>query len=204
MAEPAPKPALSTSSGTPPGAAPPVRATDDPFAAFTPLGNLSSFAEQLFKVSEHTQLFEEFSLDEIAIMGPHMQVYRAEAGQAIISEGDTHDFLVVLLDGMVDVIKRDREGQAKRIAVVVAGQSLGEMSMIDGEPRFATCVAVEPTTFAELSRSEIQLLLDTQPKLAAKIMLKLIFLLAGRLRQTSVKLVNAIEGPPPAPPKMFE
>jgi CRP/FNR family transcriptional regulator, cyclic AMP receptor protein len=180
-----------------------IAATTDPFARFTALGEATAFSERLWEVSEHTQLFEEFSREEMAQIGPHMRVYKVAANEPIINEGETGDYLVVLLHGMVDVIKKDREGHVKRIAVVVAGQSLGEMSMIDGEPRFASCVALEETTFAVLTRPELQSILNSAPKLAAKILLKLMFLLAGRLRQTSAKLVNLIEGDPtPRPPRV--
>lgn len=65
--------------------------------------------------------------------------------------------------------------------------------MIDGEARFASCTAIEDTTYAYLSRPSLQSLIVSEPRLAAKILMKLVFMLSQRLRQTSSKLVNFIE-----------
>ncbi len=48
----------------------------------------------------------------------------------------------------MEVFKQDRCNTPKLIASVEAGKTLGEMSMIDGAPRVATCVAAEPCVIA--------------------------------------------------------
>ena len=81
----------------------------------------------------------------------------------------------------------------KLIATVDAGKTLGEMSMIDGEPRFATCVAAEPCVIAVLSRENLARIILEQPILGAKILMELVLMLSQRLRQTSVKLVSLMD-----------
>ncbi len=163
------------------------------FPDFESLGDGAAYADKIREVTPHNALFDDFNIDDLRQLGPFMQVYRAPAHAVIIAEGDHGDFMVFIIDGEVDVTKKDRWEMVKRIAVVLPGQALGEMSMIDGEARFATCAAIEPTTFAVLTRPALQELINDQPRIAGKIMMKLVFMLSQRLRQTSAKLVNYIE-----------
>ncbi len=73
------------------------------------------------------------------------------------------------------------------------GMTLGEMSMIDGEPRFATCIASHPTTFAVLTRDNMAKNILDHSGLGAKILVKMVTMLSLRLRQTSARLLRAME-----------
>ena len=63
----------------------------------------------------------------------------------------------------------------------------------DGEPRFASCVALEPTRVAILGREAMTALFDAQPALGNRVLLRLAQLLSERLRQASAKLVSYVE-----------
>ncbi|HEY7241588.1 MAG TPA: cyclic nucleotide-binding protein, partial [Burkholderiales bacterium] len=65
--------------------------------------------------------------------------------------------------------------------------------MIDGEPRFATCVAVEPTLVAVLNRENLARIIVEQPLLGAKLLMELVLMLSQRLRATSGKLLDLID-----------
>ena len=166
---------------------------DPLFPEFRALGDATPFAAQIRSVVGHNALFDDFNEADLRQLGPFMRVYVSPPGGVIIREGDPGDFMLFIIAGLVDVTKTDRWGTVKRIAVVKDGQALGEMSMIDGEARFASCSAIEETTFAYLSRPSLQKLITGEPRLAAKILMKLVFILSQRLRQTSLKLVNYIE-----------
>ena len=73
------------------------------------------------------------------------------------------------------------------------GATLGEMSMIDGEPRFATCIAIDTTTIAVFGRNSMVKIIMEEPALGAKILIKLVTLLSQRLRETSVSLLQHLE-----------
>jgi CRP-like cAMP-binding protein len=75
------------------------------------------------------------------------------------------------------------------MATAGPGMTLGEMSMIDGEPRFATCLAIEPTTIAVLTRDEMARIIIERPAIGSKILINLVTLLSQRLRRTSSKLL---------------
>jgi CRP-like cAMP-binding protein len=151
------------------------------------------FAEAIHKLVANAPLLEDFTLAEITALGAYMPVYEAPAGTSIITEGETGDFMILLITGSVDVMRLDRQGRPSRIAVVNEGHALGEMSMIDGEPRFASCISLEQTCFAVLTRETLALLVHRRPELGAKILVKLVQMLAQRLRNTTTKLVMAME-----------
>ncbi|MEZ5658807.1 MAG: cyclic nucleotide-binding domain-containing protein [Burkholderiaceae bacterium] len=158
-----------------------------------PVGRASEYSEQIYNLMAKTPLFSGLDPDETRKLGAFMYVYEAPAGVTLIQEGEVGDFMMLLMSGMVDVLRRNRYNYPSRIAVAHSGHALGEMSMFDGEPRFASCVTLEQCRVAVLTRDAMMLVLSDEPKLGNKIMLKLVQLLSERLRQTSAKLVSYLE-----------
>jgi len=153
------------------------------------LGDAMQFAGRIHDLITFSPLFENFNLTEIRLLSQFMQVYRTEPGTEIIREGEAGDFMVFLIEGRIEVFKQDRWDAPRLIALIAPGQSFGEMSMIDGEPRFASCVAAEPCTIAVLSRDSLARIILEQTTLGGKILMELVLMLSQRLRQTSSRLL---------------
>ncbi|HEX2544583.1 MAG TPA: cyclic nucleotide-binding domain-containing protein [Ramlibacter sp.] len=148
---------------------------------------------------EHSFLLQEFSPQEVDVLGSLMLHVRAKPGQMLIVEGDASDWLMLLLSGTVDVGKRitpeghrEERGDNTRLAVLRPGTVLGEMSMFDGEPRYASCWALGDVEAAVLDRAAVARLIRSRPEIGAKLLVKLTQLLAQRLRNTSSKLVKVL------------
>jgi CRP-like cAMP-binding protein len=157
------------------------------------LGDATKFAGQIQALIPKCTLLEHFSLSEVSTLAHFMDVYRAEAAMEIIREGDGGDFMLMLVEGRVEVLKRDRWNTPQLLATVDAGRTLGEMSMIDGEARFATCVAAERTLIAVLDRESLARIIVEQPLLGAKILMELVLMLSQRLRATSARLLGLLD-----------
>jgi CRP/FNR family cyclic AMP-dependent transcriptional regulator len=157
------------------------------------LGDATRFAAKIHGMTLYSPLLENFNLPEIRLLAHFMQVYRAPAGAEIIREGEPGDFMMLLVEGRIEVMKQDRWNAPRLIAVLEAGSTLGEMSMIDGEPRFATCIAAEGTLVAVLSREALARIILEQPILGAKVLMELALMLSQRLRQTSVRLITYLD-----------
>jgi CRP-like cAMP-binding protein len=157
------------------------------------LGVAREHAIEIHRMIERAPIIEDFTLAEVTELGEHMPVYEADPGVCIIGEGEVGDFMFLVISGSIDVVRRDRRGNPSRIAVVHQGHSLGEMSMLDGEPRFASCIALESTRFAVLTRETLAQLINDKPRLGAKMLMKLVHMLAQRLRNTSSHLVEKLE-----------
>ena len=79
-----------------------------------------------------------------------------------------------------------------RVGVVRRGTALGEMSLLDGEPRYASCTAIEQVEAAVLGRQAIGLLVRDHPAVAAKLLVNITQLMAQRLRNTSNQLIKLL------------
>jgi len=157
------------------------------------LGDATKFAARIQGLIPKCTLLENFSHAEVSSLANFMDVYRAEAGMEIIGEGDGGDLMLMLIEGKVKVFKRDRWNTPQLLATVDGGHTLGEMSMIDGEARFATCVAAATTLFAVLTREALARIIVEQPLLGAKILMELVLMLSQRLRATSERLLGLLD-----------
>lgn len=160
-------------------------------------------------------LLEDCTLDEADLLGAGLLRVRAGPGQVLVNEGDAGNWMMLVLSGTVDVTRRGRGraapnaaahavagadalalgpcGEIIRLAVLRAGAAFGEMSMLDGEPRNATCTAIETVDVAVITRPAIARLIDNHPAVGAKLLVKLTQLLAQRLRHTSNQVVRLLE-----------
>lgn len=157
------------------------------------LGNATPFAAQLHAMLPYSPLFEDLSVAEVGLMSPFMQVYRAQAGQEVLREGDVGDFMLFVIEGRIEVFKQASSNLPHLIAVVATGKTLGEMSLIDGDPRSATCIADAGTVIGVLTRESLARIILEQPILGAKILMALVVMLSQRLRTTSAQLLVSLE-----------
>ena len=56
-------------------------------------------------------------------------------------EGQPSDSMFVTMEGSVQVLKRDTTGTEKELAVIPAPSMIGQMGLVDGSARSATCRA---------------------------------------------------------------
>lgn len=154
------------------------------------LGAASRYAEEVFEVISRGPLFEEFSHQEVEALCQFMHCFAAPRDTALLKEGDNGDYLLIILSGEVDVRKQNPQGQTVSIATVSPGASLGEMSLLDGENRFASCVTLQPTDFAVMTRSDLNEILITYPRLANKLLIRIMQILVARLRETGKRLLT--------------
>lgn len=171
-----------------------VTDSNNPYSQLQCLGSAFQYFDEILSI-EHVKLFEDFSNVEIEALCRYMTCYAAPTGSRLLKEGDQGDFLLLILTGKVAVLKQDASG-SHRLAVAEPGVTLGEMSLIDGEPRFASCDTIVPTDFAVLSRASLNAILVQMPRLGNKLLLVLLQIMTTRLRETSVKLFPKMTSEP--------
>ena len=157
------------------------------------MGSCANLLERGPQLLRNAALLEDFKPEEVSSLGAAMLLVRAQAGQVLITEGETGDWMLLLLSGTVDVTRRTQGGELSRLAVIRPGAAIGEMSMLDGELRAATCVALDAVEAGVLTRAAIGQLIREQPAVGAKLLVKLTQLLAQRLRNTSNQLIKAVQ-----------
>ena len=163
-----------------------------PFPNLTSLGDAGPFVERMREVMDHIRLFEDFEAQELESLARYMSCYLAPADTEIIREGETGDFMLLIIEGSVEIVKLDASGLPTRIGMAGPGKTLGEMSLVDGEPRFASCIAVTDTLFAVLDRDNLSRIIADEPRIGVKILMELLMLLNQRLRNVSTDLVKLV------------
>ncbi|WDY56753.1 cyclic nucleotide-binding domain-containing protein [Pseudomonas sp. PSKL.D1] len=103
-------------------------------------------------------------------------------GETIFNEGDAGTFMCILHHGVVSVRKTDGNGIQVEIATLRSGRAFGEMAVLDGERRSATCVAASDCQLLTLGKDSLEKMLNDAPRIAARIIRALAVALSRRLR----------------------
>ncbi len=133
------------------------------------------------------QLGEAEAMTVVGFMQPH----RYPAGTTIIRQGEATDtgFMVLVLDGEITVETiAARRTEPVTLTVLGPGSLIGEMSLVDGGARSASCVASSDVKCAVLTRDALEALILEEPATAAKLMTAVAQRLAERLRDSGHKL----------------
>lgn len=100
-------------------------------------------------------LFRGLTEEQIRPLAAASDVVTFQPGDRIVNQGDPGESLYVILDGRVEVLARIVEGGAVAETVIAwmsSGDALGELSLLDGEPRSASCAAITPVSALRLQR----------------------------------------------------
>ncbi|MCY9516528.1 Crp/Fnr family transcriptional regulator [Paenibacillus apiarius] len=100
----------------------------------------------------------------------------------LFQQGDPGQTFCIVVRGAVKVYTSNKQGQQKILAVFQAGDSFGELALIDGKPRSATAETLEEDTVLLTVTSEsFHLLLRAHYDIAKQVMVQL----CSRLRATN-------------------
>jgi CRP/FNR family cyclic AMP-dependent transcriptional regulator len=101
-----------------------------------------------------------------------------------ITEGDSSDSVFVILAGRVKVFLSDTEGHEMILDTQGPGEYVGEMAL-DGKPRSANVMTLEPTSFSVVARDPIREAIRANPDFALEMISKIID--RARLATSSVR-----------------
>ncbi|MFZ3121040.1 MAG: cyclic nucleotide-binding domain-containing protein [Variovorax sp.] len=133
----------------------------------------------------------ELDFHDAGLVIDAMQPAFVAAGTVFIEEGQTdgNEFMALLIEGQVRAENATgAAGENMVISLIGAGSLIGEMGLIDGAPRSATCTALSDLKLAILSREALRGLVETQPAIAARLLLAVASLLGGRVRENNRRL----------------
>ena len=134
---------------------------------------------------------DELKLADARRVITYMHPQLISAGTVFIHEGELkgNDYMMLVLEGDISV-ESELPGNDGSLVVNIIGPGhlIGEMGVLDGSPRSATCTAVTDIAAAVLSRSELRRLLKAEPAVGARLLLAISKRMADRLRETTRKL----------------
>lgn len=126
-------------------------------------------------------IFRQLSQAQLRRLARHVDEVNVEEGKVLAREGSRERELLIVVDGQATVRRNKR-----KVAQLSVGDVIGEMSLVDGEPRSATVTADSDMTLLVVSSREFKPLLEDVPGMAMGIMKAL----AQRLRAADSKLVD--------------
>jgi CRP/FNR family transcriptional regulator, cyclic AMP receptor protein len=109
-----------------------------------------------------------------------------QSGAILFREGERSAHVVVVLSGRTKICFTDRDGRESILNVRGAGDLLGDLSVLDGEPHSATVLALEPVVAAVLQAEAFRSLLAEVPRLSMAVL----ELVVARLRDSDRKRVE--------------
>src|SRR3954452_10945337 len=110
-----------------------------------------------------TSLFGSARDDQLRPLGDRAYTRRFAAGQILFTEGEPSEHLYVVRSGRVRIVVRSPHGDELTLTVLGPGDTLGELSVIDGSPRSATAEALEPVELLAVGAAEARQLLEREP-----------------------------------------
>jgi len=99
-----------------------------------------------------------------------------------MQQGDVGDQLYIIVSGQVRIFTVNEAGQELSLIIYRPGDFLGELSLLDGQPRSANAEAMRRTSTLTLQRSAFLHIISTNPQLAAAVMEAL----AARVRHSTI------------------
>jgi len=123
-------------------------------------------------------IFSHLDVSDLESLGSKLRRRTFQKGEVLFHQDDPGDRLHFVAEGLVKISIASPDGRENYIALLMAGDCVGEMSVMDGGLRSATAIAMEPTETMTLSREDFLAFLNDHTQVAVQI----ITLLVRRLR----------------------
>jgi CRP-like cAMP-binding protein len=120
-------------------------------------------------------MFGQLTDEKIAEIEAVLEVRRLETGETLFSQGEPGDELFIVQQGQMAIYSpsEERPGEEKPIRLFRRGGILGEMALIDRQPRSLSARALEPTWLLALKGDDFRRLLRQDSELAFAVMVGL-------------------------------
>lgn len=150
----------------------------------------SSLVDEIRELLLNSTLLHNFPPAEILSAARYFSINHAAKNDVIFNEGDMGTFMCLIAEGNVSVQKSNQDGENIELAILPKDRTFGEMAVLDGERRSATCIAATDCTLLILSRDTLEKMITETPRIAAKVIRAIAVSLSRRLRMADGKLVD--------------
>ncbi|THB69092.1 MAG: cyclic nucleotide-binding domain-containing protein [Gammaproteobacteria bacterium] len=149
---------------------------------------MSDFVADFLK---NVPMFAELEEEELLYASKYVGMIEVEMDfePIVFREGDVSDHVCFVVEGSLDVIKKNQEGFNVKIATLNVGESIGEMALIDSLSRSATVKANKDSKLMILTKRDFDLMLSEKTQIGIKILKGISRTLSLKLRKTSDVMV---------------
>lgn len=127
--------------------------------------------------------------DTLQALAAELHTRHLETGDVLFHKGAGGDAIYIIRSGWVKIVTENSAGQELVLNHCGPGEVVGEMALIDHEPRSAGVIALSPVDVLQLKRDTFMQVLSRQPMLALDIMRNF----SARLRFSTTYIEKAIE-----------
>ena len=133
-------------------------------------------------------IFKDLDKNELEIVSKHVFEQSVKKDSVLFAEGMPGELLYIIMSGCVEIIKKTKDNEQIVLATLGVNDIVGEMSLIDSEPRSATVITSEDSVLLVIKKQSFNEILQSDPRTAAKILMVLLKVFSRRLRMTDKKI----------------
>lgn len=140
-------------------------------------------------------LFGELSERERNILSSVLRVRTVEDQEILCREGGRGASFYIVAKGNIDVYKELPNGLREKLSTIGPGNLIGQVALIDGKPRSATCQGNGRCVILECGRDDFDRLFQSGSAFAFKIIDRVVIDLSKRLREANTQLHDLYANP---------
>jgi len=137
------------------------------------------------------EFFDDLTSAELNTLAGFVELRAFRAGERVFLEGDSATWMAFVVEGKFSITKQGTSQQPISVTREFKSRILGEMALLDGENRSATCTTASVAKLIVMSSAEFERMSHTVPGLALKILRDIAKLVSRRLRVASGMIVEA-------------
>jgi len=122
---------------------------------------------------EMIPLFEGLTEADLEAISSRSHTKRYRKSTIVFSQGDESDSLYILLSGRLRVFVSDDDGREVILGYLKPGEYVGELALIDREPRSASVITMEESRLCMILHRDFSELLTANPQISSNIMVTL-------------------------------
>ena len=111
-------------------------------------------------------LFSSLEKSDLDVLFGHGVTRVFPRGAVVVTEGDHSDSLYLILEGRVKVFLTDDKGREVILRTQDPGEYFGEIALMDGGPRSASVMTLDPAKFCIISRTGFEECMRQNPAIA--------------------------------------
>jgi predicted RND superfamily exporter protein len=145
------------------------------------------------QVIDNSPLFKGMTTREVKRFALLGHIEDEKEGGMIIRQGDAGNSMLLLLKGELTILVDNAQGVSKKVATVLPGEIIGEMSLLSNEIRSASVQAQSDAQLLRIDARVLDKVDASYPRLAIKIRKNIALILVSRLKTSNQNYIGVLE-----------
>jgi len=147
---------------------------------------------EILDLLPQVDFFRAYPKKSLEIISKYLTRSTMNKHAVIFSEGDPGNFMLFIVEGKVAVYKNSENGAKPLLTYAGKGLTVGEMALIEGSARSATCIAEQRCDILLMTDQSFHRLATDDAAVAFQFAMSLATLISRRLRQASGELADFV------------